>query len=304
MITRISQTITDNTYIGVQHPPADKVIGGEFPYLNGQSAGQYRVPAGYKAELKTMSLSVRTGKVGEVSYNAELAGYIDCGVVGAYIGSSQMTEYRIQEYMLPNICGADEMVTPFYNAFQSPGIGEGVICPAGTTFYIKATPGQNSNIVWEYTVFGKDANGVNIQQGISLTCATTAGQILLQYTPSVDWTILAIYIDAEAIGQVSGQARIDFQGRQVIGTPYIGLGQTSPNAFDPKGFSGYGQGALNIPLWGIKLYEGEEINFIPIPYVADQSVWGLTIFGEESSLSGSSAGFPVVGNTGLVRTIQ
>lgn len=285
MITRISREITDNRYIGVQHPPADKVIGGEMPYLSGTSAGRYVVPDNTKLSLKCLSLSVRPGLVGQASRSVELAGIVNCGVASYYIGATKMTENRIHEYMIPNLSAADEVVVPFYNAFQTPGIGEGVICPSGTTFYIKVTPAQNSNIIWECTVFGRKNGVADIQKNIKLTATTTADQIILQYTPDSDFTILAVYVDAEAIGQLCGQGRIDIDGRQVTVTPYLGMGESTSNMFDLDSYAGIGTGAYNIPLWGIDLYPGENIDFIPIPYVADQSVWGLTIAGNESALS-------------------
>lgn len=286
MITRIHREHTDNRFIGVQHPPADKVIGGEMPYLNGTSAGRYVVPENIKLTLKCLSLSVRTGLVGQASGAAEVAGAVNCGVASYYIGTTQLTEWRIHEYMIPNIVGANETQIPFYNAFQSPGIGEGVVCPSGTTFYIKATPAQNTNIIWEYSLFGKDAsNNAIIQGGIKMTAATTVNQTIFQYTPDFDLTILAVYVDAEVIGQLSGQGRIDIDGRQVTVTPYLGCGQSTSNMFDIDSYAGIGTGAYNIPMWGIELYPGENIDFTPIPFAADQSVWGLTIAGTESSLS-------------------
>ena len=290
MITRISANIIDNTHIGVQHPPADKVIGGEFPYLNGTSAGRYVVPANTKVNMKSMVLSVRPGLIGEASRSAELAGIVNCGVASAYIDATVLFERRIHEYMIPNLAGADELTVPFHNAFQSPSLGEGIIVPAGTTFYIKTTPAQNSNIVWECTVFGKRGSTADIQHNIKLTATTTGNQVLLQYTPASDWTIMSIYIDAEVIGQVCGQARIDFDGRQVMGTPVLGMGESTSVMFDYDSFAGVGTGALIIPLWGMEFYPGQNIDFIPIPWVADQSTWGLTIAGTESALGGGTTG--------------
>ena len=286
MITRISREVTDSRYIGVQHPPTDKVIGGEMPYLTGTSAGRYVVPDNTKLTLKCLSMSVRTGLVGEASRSVELAGIVNCGVASYYIGATKMTEWRIHEYMIPNLAGADELTVPFNNTAQSCGIGEGVVCPSGTTFYIKVTPAQNSNIIWECTMFAKNAsNQVVTANNIKLTATTTANQIILQYTPASDITILAVYVDAEAGGQLSGQGRIDIDGRQVTVTPYLGMGENTSNMFDLDSYAGIGTGAYNIPMWGIELYPGENIDFIPIPFLADQSVWGLTIAGTESSLS-------------------
>lgn len=290
MITRLFANVVDNTHIGTQHPPNDKVIGGEFPYLTGTSAGRYVVPANTKCVLKGMTLSIRPGLVGEASRNAEIAGIVNCGVASAYIGSTVLNERRIHEYMLPNLAAADELAVPYLNQNQSPSLGEGIIVPAGSTFYIKATPAQNTNIVWECTVFGKRGTTTDIQHNIKLTATTTANQVLLQYTPAADWTIMSIYTDAEAVGQVCGQARIDFDGRQVLGTPVLGMGESTSTMFDYDSYMGIGTGALNIPLWGIELYPGENIDFTPIPWVADQSSWGLTIAGTETTLSTGTAG--------------
>ncbi len=291
MITRISREITDSRFIGTQHPPTDKVVGGEMPYLNATSAGRYVVPANTKATMKCMTLSVRTGLVGEASRSAELAGIVNCGVISSYIGTDKMTEQRIQEYMIPNLAGADELTAPFNNVFQSPGLGHGITCPSGTTFYIKATPAQNSNIIWECSMFAKTAAGAAVfAENIKLTATTTADQIILQYTPAADITILAVYVDAEAGGQLSGQGRIDIDGRQVFVSPYLGMGESTSTMFDYDSYMGIGTGALNIPLWGIELYPGQNIDFMPIPFLADQSVWGLTIAATETALSTGTAG--------------
>lgn len=290
MLTLISREITDNIYTGVQHPPADKTVGGEFPYLKGVSAGRYKPQSNKKCSMKTLSLSVRTGLIGEASRNAEISGSLNIGKWSAYIDSTQLTEYRNQWSSLPNVTGADECVVQNYNAFQLPSMGHGIVVPSGSTFTIKCTPEQATNVVWYVTVFGKSGSTVDIQETIKLTATTTADQILLTYTPTSDWTILSIIVNIDVPGQLAGQAVINYNGFQILETPYIGLGESSSNMFDDKGFVGYGCGALNIPLWNIEFNQNDFIEFIPIPHCSDFSKWGLTIAGVESDVETGNSG--------------
>lgn len=290
MLTVISRTHNDSSFIGTQHPPLDKVIGGETVYLQGTSAGQYLVPANTKCTLKSLVMAIRTGLIGQASRSSEVAGILNCGVVTANIGATVLNEFRIQESTLPNVVGADELVVPFMNMNQSPSIGEGIICPAGTAFTIKVTPAQTTNLVWTMTVFGKRGTTADIQGGTYLTATTTADQTLLSYTPAADWTIMSIFVDAEAPGQLAGQATIQMDGQQILETPYLGCGESTSNMFDLDSFAGVGTGALILPLWNIELYPGESIGFTPIPFIGDKSTWGLTIAGTESTLSTGTAG--------------
>jgi len=207
MLTVISRTHNDSSFIGTQHPPLDKVAGSETVYLTGTKAGQYTVPANTKCTLKCLAMSVRNGLVGQASRSSEVAGIVNCGVVTTNIGATVLQEFRIQESTLPNVSGANEFVVPFMNMNQSPSIGEGVICPAGTAFTIKVTPAQTTNIVWTMTVFGKRGTTADIQGLTALTATTTVNQTIMSYTPASDWTIMSIYVDAEVPGQLSGQAR-------------------------------------------------------------------------------------------------
>lgn len=290
MLTSISRTHNDSSFIGTQHPPLDKVIGGETVYLTGTSAGQYIVPASTKCTLKSIAMSYRTGLVGVASRSAQLAGIVNCGVVTANIGATVLFERRIQESTLPNVAGADELVSPFMNQNGSPSIGEGIICPSGTAFTVKVTPAQNSNIIWTFSIFGKRGTTADIQGATALTATTTAGRVIFTYTPAADWTIMAIYIDAEVPAQLAGQATIQMDGQQILETPYLGMGESTSNAFDLDSFAGSGTGALILPLWNIELYPGESIGFTPIPFIGDKSTWGLTIAGTESALGGASTG--------------
>lgn len=290
MLTVISRTHNDSAFIGTQHPPLDKVIGGETVYLRGTSAGQYTVPAATKCTLKSLAMSVRTGLVGQASRSAQVAGILNCGVVTANIGATVLFERRIHESTLPNTAGADELVSPFMNQNGSPSIGEGVICPSGSTFTIKVTPAQNTNIIWTCSVFGKRGTTADIQGGTTLTATTTASQTILSYTPASDWTIMSIYIDSEVPGQLAGQATIQLDGQQILETPYLGCGESTSNMFDIDSFAGCGTGALILPLWNIELYPGESIGFTPIPFIGDKSTWRLTIAGTESALSSGTAG--------------
>jgi hypothetical protein len=101
---------------------------------------------------------------------------------------------------------------------------------------------------------------------------------------------MAIYVDAEVPGQLTGQATIQLDGQQILETPYVGMGESTSNAFDLDSFAGSGTGALILPLWNIELYPGESIGFTPIPFCGDKSHWGLTIAGTESTLGTGSTG--------------
>lgn len=291
MISYISRTHNDSSFIGTQHPNLDVASGAtNTVYLTGTSAGQYTVPSNTKCTLKSIAMSVRMGLVGVASRSAEVAGIVNCGIITANIDTTVLFERRIQESTLPNTSGADELVAPFMNQNGSPSIGEGVICPAGSVFTVKVTPAQATNIIWTMTVFGKRGTTADIQGGTYLTATTTSGQTLLSYTPASDWTIMAIYVDAEVPGQLAGQATIQLDGQQIIETPYLGCGESTSNMFDLDSFAGSGTGALILPLWNIELYPGESIGFTPIPFIGDKSTWGLTIAGTESSLGTGTTG--------------
>lgn len=286
MITQLSKNINSNAYIGMQHPPLDKVIGGEFPYLKGNVYEKYTVPATTKTTIKSLIFNVRSGKAGEAFRQAEVTGIVNCGQAFTYIDSTVMQELRIQEYCLPNVAGADELVTPFHNAFQSPSIGEGIIVPSGSTFYIKVTPAQNTKIVWYATVFGKRGTTVDIQKVRFVTGRTTATQTILSYAPASDWTILSIYIDAEVPAHFLGQMRLDVNGSQVFESPYLGHGEYTPTFLHNEAVAGYGTGCLCLPLWDMEFYPKENIGFIPIPHIADDSLWQLLVIGDEAVLGG------------------
>jgi hypothetical protein len=235
-------------------------------------------------------MNYRPGLIGVASRSVEIAGIVNCGTVKTNIGSTVLHEFRIQESTLPNTVGADELIVPFMNMNQSPSLGEGVVCPSGTTFTIKVTPAQNTNTIWTFSIFGKRGTTADIQGGTALTATTTSDQTIFTYTPASDWTIMAIYVGSEMPAQLSGQATIQIDGFQIMETPYLGMGESTSNAFDLDSFAGSGTGALILPLWNIELYPGESVGFTPIPFIGDKSTWTLLIAGTESSLGTGSTG--------------
>jgi hypothetical protein len=271
--------------LGMSGPPLDKPVGGEFPYLHGVKALAYTVPQSKRFRAASMTFSIRPNTIGL----ANVAG-LNAGVWKAFIGASQLTECRFLDQPVPFPQGADEIVVPFYSAFQLPSIGEGVVCPSGTALEVKVTPEQNTIVVWYVTVFGKTASGVDIKTARIVTSTTTENQVLLTYTPSTDYTILSITVSADMSAQYFGQARICLNGNQVAELPPMGMEPSTPTFAREDGYAGCGMGALTIPLWGITFGEGDTFDFEPVSFTDDDARWTLMIAGAEQDITAPSGG--------------
>ena len=268
---------------GMSSPPTDKVIGGEFPYINGVDVPCHAVPESNRLTLKSLAFSV----------NANVSGLLNavgnaCGTYRVYIGGVQMFEAIYLDNPMPAVAAGDEIVNPWYSANSNPSLGEGVICPASSQFLVRCTPASAGPTVWTTTVIGKTASGTDIRSSRVVTSLTTANQTLLDYTPASDWTILSISVKADQIGQVRGQGRICIGGVQVMELPYLGQEVSSPTFTRGDCYGGC-YGALTLPLWGINVGETNRIGFEADSFTDDGARWIMQVAGVESSLAPTPA---------------
>jgi len=284
MLQRLSVTADGPEKQGAMYPSLDRTIGIDWP-LGGGVESVYTVTSGKKLVAQALTFDVRPGRVGEAWVPVGAASIQNMGTVRVDIGASQLSEWRYQWFPTPAAPGADEMVVQQHNANQTPGIGEGVICPSGTQLQVRCTPASATPRVWKCTVGGMKSATAYIQSGRRVTGATTADQTILSVTPDADWTINSILIAVELQGQLLGTAAIRVGGQIGWESSYIGLEQTASNMWDDRGYGGYGQGAVTIPLWGITFYEGERIGLVARPFQDDDSVWQLVIAGAETDLA-------------------
>ncbi len=265
--------------VGMSSPPLDKIIGGEFPYINGIDTLCHTVPAANRLTLKSLSFSINANVDGLLNVVG-----INCGTYIVDIGGVQMFEARYLDNPMPIVASGNELVSPWDCRRQSPSLGEGIICPASTQFLVRCTPASAGPSVWITTVIGKTASGTDIRSSRVVTSLTTTNQTLLDYTPAADWTILSISVTVDQIGQVRGQGRICIGGVQVMELPYLGQEASSPTFGDDRSYAGC-IGALTIPLWGINVGETTCIGFEADSFTDDGARWVMQVAGTEESLS-------------------
>ena len=283
--------------IGMSSPPSDKIIGGEFPYLGGVDVPCHQVPVANRLTLKSLAFGI----------NANVAGLLNpvsnnCGTYNATIGGVQCVEGRYLDNPMPVAVGADEVVSPWYSANQAPSIGEGIICPSGTQFLMRATPAAAGPTVWTTTVIGRRGTTTDIQSSRTVTSLTTANQTILSYTPAADWTILSISVTVDSIGQIRGQGRICIGGVQVMELPYLGQNADAPTFADSRCYAGC-MGALTLPLWGIQIGESSFIGFEADSFTDDGARWNMMVSGTEESLSPTPAAIAAAVWTRTGRTL-
>ena len=268
---------------GMSSPPSDKIIGGEFPYISGIDVPCHQVPAVNRLRLKSLAFSINANVAGLTNVVSN-----NCGTYNATIGGVQMTEGRYLDNPMPVAAGGDELVNPWYSAFQLPSVGEGIVCPASTQFLVRATPASAGPTVWTTTVIGRRGTTTDIQSSRTVTSRTTANQTILSYTPASDWTIMSISVSCDSIGQVRGQGRICIGGVQVMELPYLGQEASSPTFTREDCYAGC-YGALTLPLWGIDVGETTYIGFEADSFTDDGARWQMTVAGTEESLSPTPA---------------
>ena len=268
---------------GMSSPPSDKIIGGEFPDINGSDVLCHAVPAGSRLTLKSLAFSINPNVAGLLNAVSN-----DCGTYRVDIGGVQMMEARYLDNPLPVAAGGDELVNPWYSANCAPSLGEGIVCPASTQFLVRTTPSGAGPKVWSVTVVGRRGSTVDTQYRRVVTSLTTANQTLLDYTPASDWTILSVSVTCDSIGQVRGQGRICIGGVQVMELPYLGQDQTAPTFGDDRCYAG-SLGALILPLWGINVGETNKIGFEADSFTDDGARWNMMVAGTEESLSPTPA---------------
>ena len=269
--------------IGMSNYPLDKVIGGEFPYLGGVDVPCHQVPVANRLTLKSLAFSINANVAGLTNLVSN-----NCGTYNATIGGVQCVEGLYLDNPMPIAAGADEVVSPWYSANQAPSIGEGVICPSGTQFLMRATPASAGPTVWTTTIIGRRGTTTDIQSARTVTSLTTANQTILSYTPAADWTILSISVTVDSIGQIRGQGRICIGGVQVMELPYLGQEVSSPTFTREDCYAGC-YGALTLPLWGIKIGETSFIGFEADSFTDDGARWNMMVSGTEESLSPTPA---------------
>lgn len=283
--------------IGMSNIPLDKGIGVEYPYLGGVDVPCHQVPVENRLTLKSLAFSINANVAGLTNLVSN-----NCGTYNATIGGTQCLEGRYMDNPMPIAAGADEVVSPWYSANQSPSIGEGIICPSGTQFLMRATPASAGPTVWTTTVIGRRGSTVDIQSARTVTSLTTANQTILSYTPTADWTILSISVTVDSIGQVRGQGRICIGGVQVMELPYLGQEVSSPTFTREDCYAGC-YGALTLPLWGIKVGETTFIGFEADSFTDDGARWQMTVAGTEESLSPTPAEIAAAVWTRVGRTL-
>jgi len=283
--------------VGMSSPPLDKVIGGEFPYINGTDVLCHAVPAANRLTLKGLAFSINAN----VSGLLNVVG-IPCGTYRVDLGGVQMFEARYLDNPMPVASGGDEVVSSWDCRHQNPSLGEGIICPASTQFLMRCTPASAGPSVWTTTVIGKTASGTDIRSSRVVTSLTTANQTLLDYTPAYDWTILSISVTVDQIGQVRGQGRICIGGVQVMELPYLGQEASSPT-FTREDCYGGCYGALTFPLWGINVGETNRIGFEAASFTDDGARWIMQVAGTEESLSPTPAEIAAAVWTRVGRTL-
>jgi len=283
MISTTVFTVDEPAKIGQSNYPLDKVIGGEFPYLNGVNVLSYTVPSAVRFRAASMTFSVNPNCIGIAnapSWNA--------GVYTAFIGATQLIEQRFIDAPTTTPQGYEAVANPWQCARQLPSLGEGVICPSGTAFTVKVTPAQNTRVVWYVTVTGKRGTTPDIQTAQFVTSTTTAAQTMLSYTPASDWTIMSIAVNCDMAGQYFGQGRICINGAQVAELPPLGMEATATTFADNRNYAGT-QGALTIPLWGIEFGEESTFGFEPMAFTDDSARWLFSVQGEEVTLAPTPA---------------
>lgn len=268
---------------GMSSPPSDKIIGGEFPYISGVKVPCHQVPVANRLRLKSLAFSINANVAGLTNVVSN-----NCGTYDATIGGTQVMNGRYLDNPMPVVAGADELVAPWYSAFQLPSVGEGIVCPASTQFLVRATPSAKGQNVWRVTVVGKRGSTTDIQYARTVTSLTTANQTILSYTPASDWTIMSISVSCDSIGQVRGQGRICIGGAQVMELPRLGQEVSSPT-FTREDCYGGCYGALTFPLWGIDIGETTYIGFEADSFTDDGARWQMTVAGAEESLSPTPA---------------
>lgn len=269
--------------IGMSSPPSDKIIGGEFPYINGVDVPCHQVPVANRLTLKSLAFSINANVAGLTNLVSN-----NCGTYNATIGGVQCVEGRYLDNPMPVAAGGDELVNPWNQANASPSVGEGIICPASTQFLMRATPTEAGPKVWSTTIIGRRGTTTDIQYARTVTSLTTANQTILSYTPSADWTILSISVTCDSIGQIRGQGRICIGGVQVMELPYLGQEVSSPTFTREDCYAGC-YGALTLPLWGIKIGETSFIGFEADSFTDDGARWNMMVSGHEESLSPTPA---------------
>ena len=275
--------------------PVDKEYGTEVPYPpGGISVGKYTVGSNKKMIAQTLTLHANNI---ERCVVLTVASYLKMGTIFFDLGGATKHEFPIYDrYIVPaSALGSDEKLTPSHNCNQTFNFGDGWICPNGTELLIKVTPFYNAQIRWVVSVYGIESSVDQIKTGKVVTSTVTANQTILSYTPSADYTILGMNLEAETAGQVIGLMRLEFCGFHCFETGLLGMEETAVTPYNPDGCLGtlYGQGVINIPLTDIEFQQGEFLEALAHAWIAKNDWFQMMLFGKEESLGGGGEGGPV-----------
>lgn len=264
------------------------------------NAGRVLVPSGRRYSLQTLGFSAHLADA--IAANTAVAqvpgAAVNCGLAKLTINGTDRAEIRVQGNSLPAGSGWEDMTQFWQSSNNLPlNFHNGFTVPSGEVIAVSVTPGVATPTEWRASIVGMESGAVVFLAGDPMTYSTTAGQVVLTYTPSSTFTMMGFRVEGQVIGPVMGVARSHADGLTAIDFGRVGMEQSAvaPLADTAGAGLGYGVGGIFLNLWGMSFYPGQSFGLGVLPWSDDDDVWQLLAFGNDAPVADVGT-FPAVGD--------